>query len=387
MSLAIMMIGGDNTSDRFGSALARKLLEKCPQTKLFGVGGPLMNDAGVRLLYDISEMVSLGVFQSMKGSLVAKRLIKRVVETMDQEEPSLVIQIGLPVFGYKLLEIARAKGIPVLYYYTPLSRGLSNLKVGHFPTVVNKVASISRFETSRCEEIGIDVEFVGHPLMDLTDFSFTAAAARAKLGIESEHTKVISVLPGAREVEVKNVLPTILKAVNQVSKDHDDVQIIVSMAPTIRNVLVEEIMQKSPCNKVRSERDTYCVLRAADLAITSIGTGSLEASLLGVPSVAVYRVPYTTYFTDKLLDRKPNMTITNNILRKSVIPEFIQGDFVPTKIAEAIERLLYNEETRQTMLAEFARLEHELGEPGSVERAADLVVEMVGCANDGTTGS
>ena len=105
----IMMIGGDNTSDRFGSALARKVLEKCPQAKLFGVGGPLMNDAGVRLLYDISEQVSLGIFQSVKGSLVVKRMLKRIAEAMTQEEPSLVMQIGLPVFGYRLLEIARER--------------------------------------------------------------------------------------------------------------------------------------------------------------------------------------------------------------------------------------------------------------------------------------
>ena len=383
----IMMLGGDNTSDRFGSALTRKILEKCPRTTLFGVGGPLMNDAGVRLLYDISEQVSLGIFQSMKGSLVVKRMIKRVVEAMDREQPSLVVQIGLPVFGYKLLEIARAKGIPVLYYYTPLSRGLGNAKGSPFSTVVNKVASISRFETARCEEVGIDYKFVGHPLMDLTDFTLTPSRARAKLGIESEQTKVLAVLPGAREVEVRNALPGVLKALDVVEQKHDDVQIIVSMAPTIRSILVDEIVKKCPADKVRLERDTYSVLRAADLAITSIGTSSLEASLLGVPSVAVYRVPHSTYFVEKLLDRKPNMTITNNILRKTVIPEFIQGHFVHTKVAETVERLLYSGEARQAMLEEFSHLEYELGEPGSVGRAAELVVEMAGCGDDGTTSS
>lgn len=387
MNPKLMIIGGDNTSDRFGSALARKIQEKCPQAKLFGVGGPLMNDAGVRLLYDISEMVSLGVFQSIKGSQVVKRLIRRVVETMDQEQPTLVLQIGLPVFGFQLLEIARSKGIPVLYYYTPLSRGLANVKLSHFPMVVNRVASISRFETSLCEEAGIDVQFVGHPLTDLADFSLTPAAARAKLGIDSDQTRVIAILPGAREVEVKNVLPTVLKSLDQVIKQHEDIQIIISLAQTIRTVFIEELLKNCPSDKVRVERDNYSVLRAADLAITSIGTGSLEASLLNVPSLAVYRVPFTTYFADKLLDRKPHMTITNNILRKTVIPEFIQGDFGYTKIAEAIERLLYNDEARQEMLTEFGRLEHELGAPGSVGRAADLVLEMAGCVNDANAHS
>lgn len=385
MNPTIMIIGGDNTSDRFGSAIARKMLEKCPQATLFGVGGPLMNDAGVRLLYDISEMVSLGVFQSIKGAQVVKRLIRRVVETMEQEKPVLVLQIGLPVFGFKLLEIARAKGIPVVYYYTPLSRGLANVKLSHFPTVVNRVASISRFETSLCQEAGIEVEFVGHPLTDLADFSLTTTAARAKLNIESDQTSVIAVLPGAREVEVKNVLPTVLKSLDQVTANHSDVQILISLAPTIRNVFLDRILKNCRCDRVRIERDnTYSVLRAADLAITSIGTSSLEASLLGVPSLAVYRVPCTTYFIDKLLDRKPYMTITNNILRKTVIPEYIQSDFGHAKIVGAIERLLYNEDARQEMLTEFARLEHELGAPGSVGRAADLVLEMAGCVENGT---
>ncbi len=381
----IMMLGGDNTSDRFGSALARKVLEKCPQATLFGVGGPLMSDAGVRLLYDISEQVSLGIFQSIKGSTVAKRMIKMVVDAMEKEQPSLVLQIGLPIFGYKLLEIARARGITVLYYYTPLSRGLGSIRASHFPTIVNKVASISRFETAQCEEAGIDCEFVGHPLMDLTDFSMSPSAARAKLGLESEQTKLIAVLPGAREVEVKNVLPSILKVLHVVAQQHSDVEIIVSVAPTIRSILVDEIVKKCPTDQVRLERDTYCVLRAADLAITSIGTSSLEASLLGIPSIAVYRVPQSTYFVDKLLDRKPNMTITNNILRKTVIPEFIQRDFAQTTMAETVENLLYNEEARKAMLEEFSHLEYELGEPGSVGRAADLVVEMAGCGDDGTS--
>lgn len=383
----IMILGGDNTSDRFGSALAGKILEKCPYVTLFGVGGPLMNDAGVRLLYDISEQVSLGIFMSMRGSPVAKRMMKLVVDAMEREEPTLVLQIGLPIFGYKLLEIARAKGIPVLYYYTPLSRGLGSVRVSDFPKVVDKVASISRFETAKCEEVGVDCEFVGHPLMDLADFLSTPGEARTKLGIESDETKVVAVLPGARKIEVKSVLPNILKALDIVTRQHDDddVEVIVSMAPSIRSSLVDEIVKGCTAKNVRLERDIYNVLRAADLAVTSIGTSSLEASLLGVPSVAVYRVPQSTYLVDKILDRKPTMTITNNILRKNVIPEFVQRDVSPSKMAETLELLLFDANARQSMLDEFTNLGYELGEPGSVDRAANLVVEMARCSRDEST--
>lgn len=382
MDPKIMIVGSDNTSDRFGYALAEKLIAKNPRVSLFGLGGPLMEEAGVRLLYDISEMVSLGVFQNFKGSQVVKRLIKRVAEAMETEQPDLIVQIGLPIFGFRLLEIARAKEIPVVYYYTPLSRGLAHVRTGNFPTVVNKVAGISRYETASCEEAGIDVEFVGHPLVDLLNLPLEKSEARENLAISSD-SLVISVLPGAREIEVKNVLPTVLKCLEQVASHNSNLQIILSLAPTIRSVFLEELLQNEKLEGIRIEEDAYQALVAADLAITSIGTSSLEAALLGVPAIAVYKVPCTTYFLDKLLDRKPNITVTNNILGKMVIPEYIQSDFGYTQIVEAIERLLFDEESRRSMLAEFKRLEYELGSPGSVERAADLILEMAGSGKDG----
>ena len=192
-------------------------------------------------------MVSLGVFESIKGTQVVKRLIKRVIETMDEEEPDVVLQIGLPVFGFRLLEIAKYKSIPVVYYYTPLSRGLENVKVERFAGVVDKVASISRFETNACQEAGIDVEFVGHPLLDLAEPTKSKGEARELLEL-SQTSSVISILPGAREVEVKNVLPTVLKSLCQVQKSEDDIEIVISVVrpfvpPQLKELLIRVIVR------------------------------------------------------------------------------------------------------------------------------------------------
>lgn len=379
----IMIIGSDYTSDRFGAALARGIRNLNPQISLVGVGGPMMDEAGVHLLYDISDLVSLGAFQSVRGSQVVKRLIKKVAEAMDGEAPGLLIQIGLPLFEFRLLEIARSKDIPVVYYYTPFSRGLTDGKMADFARVVDKVFAISRYEAEMCSEIGIQNEFVGHPLLDLIDFSLTPAQARASLGLEDDSRRVIAVLPGSREAEVKNVLPTVLKALNR-AETTQELEIIVSVAPTITSSLLERMISKCRCGSARLETDTYTILTAADLAVTSVGTASLEASLLGVPSLAVYRVPRTAQLVDRLLDRQPNMTITNNILRKTVIPEFIQSDFGAAEIGEAIISLLNDAEAKEEMLKEFERLQFELGGPGSVKRAASAAVEMIGCVRDGT---
>lgn len=365
----IMLIGADNTSDRFGAALTEKLLEKRPQGVVFGIGGPQMADAGVRLLYDISEMVSLGVFDSLKGAHIVKRLIQRVSETMDEEAPHVVVQIGLPIFHLRLLEIAQCKGLPTLYYYTPLSRGLVDFKTERFAGLVNKVIGISRYETEACRAAGINAEFVGHPLVDLVK-PRKPHAANGK--------PVIAVLPGAREVEVQNVLPTVLKAIGQLHKADIHAQTVVSVAPTVRTSFVEKIIAKFRDLPVSIGGDTAEVLEKADLAITSIGTVSLEAALMGVPCMAVYRVPTTTYLFDKLFANKPRMTVVNNVLEESVVPEFIQSEFGVSRIADEIRRLLTDDSARQAMLAKFAKLPEELGQPGSVDRAADIILSVAG---------
>ncbi|NLJ79416.1 MAG: hypothetical protein GX335_00100 [Firmicutes bacterium] len=378
MNPKIMIVGGDYTSDRFGSALAQALLEKCPLASLFGIGGPLMNAAGVELSYDISEMVSLGVFQSIKGAHIVKRLIKRVAEAIDQKQPDLVLQIGLPVFGLRLLEIVQTKDIPVLYYYTPFSRGFLNVKPGDFAKVVTKVAGISRFETDLCQEAGIEAEFVGHPLLDLVQVPARKNRRKTKGG--SRNSSIIGILPGSREVEVKNVLPTVLKSLEQLRKKDPNIETVIFMPPSIDGDFAEKTLKQGLDHGFRLERETCRALENADLAVTSIGTCSLEASLAGIPSLAVYKVPSTTYFIDKLLNRKPYMTITNNILRKTVIPEYIQSDLSHARLAEAIWDLLHNEQAQQAMLAEFTCLPRELGGKGSIGRAADLILEMAGCA-------
>ncbi len=369
----IMLIGADNTSDRFGAALAQKLMEKRPNGVVFGIGGPHMADAGVRLLYDISEMVSLGVFDSLKGAHIVKRLIQRVSETMDEERPHVVVQIGLPVFSLRLLEIARCKGLKTLYYYTPLSRGLVDFKTERFAGLVDKVIGISRFETEACRQAGIDAEFVGHPLIDLVRSRRPQPEVRTLLNLDPEKP-VVAVLPGAREVEVKNVLPTVLKAISQLRKAKVNCQTIVSVAPTVRKTFVEQLVAKcKECGAVIGG-ETGEVLEAADVAVTSIGTVSLEAALRGVPCVAVYRVPTTTYLFDKLFVNKPRMTVVNNVLQESVVPEFIQSEFGVGRVVEEIKRLLMDEAARQAMLEKFAALPEQLGEPGSIERAAGIVL-------------
>ncbi len=369
----IMLIGADNTSDRFGAALAHKLMEKRPHGVVFGIGGPLMADAGVRLLYDISEMVSLGVFDSLKGAHIVKRLIQRVSETMDEEKPNVVVQIGLPVFSLRLLEIARCKGLTTMYYYTPLSRGLVGFKTERFAGLVDKVIGISRYETEVCQRAGINADFVGHPLVDLVRPRRPAEEVKAELKLKP-NKPVIAVLPGAREVEVKNVLPTVLKAIGHLRKARLDCQTIVSVAPTVRKSSVEEMVARAHDVDAVVGGDTSEVLEAADLAITSIGTVSLEAALMGVPCLAVYRVPTTTYLFDKLFANKPRMTVVNNVLEEPVVPEFIQSEFGLGRLVDEIIRLLTDEGARQTMLAKFAVLPEQLGQPGSIERAADIIL-------------
>ena len=125
----IMIIGGDNSSDLYGASLAQALKEIIPALALLGVGGALMQDSGVELIYNISELENLGGFEALRASHVVKRLIQRISESMDQFQPGLIVQIGLPVFSLKLIELAKTKEIPVAYYNSPLNWGTEEVKI------------------------------------------------------------------------------------------------------------------------------------------------------------------------------------------------------------------------------------------------------------------
>jgi len=369
----IMIISSDTSSDLYGARLAKALQAIVPDTALFGIGGSQMEESGVRLLYNLSELESLGGLEALKTPHVVKRLVQRVARSMDKFRPELVVQIGLPVFSLKLIELAKAKDLPVVYYNLPTALGLEPIKFSRLAKVVDKVIAVSRYESRLCENHGIAVEFAGHPLVDVA----ADAGLALRGGLElAQDQPVVALLPGCREAEVKMYLPTLLKAVKRINMECS-LQTVIAVPKTVRRECCSDLVAKSGLDNVKVMEDVPGILSAADAAVVTSGMESVLAAGARVPAVAVHKVAVPAYFVDKMLLRKAHFAMINILMQEEVLPELIQTDFTEKKTAEAVLRLLQDSQARSEYFQKLERLPEELGTPGATDRAAQIIASML----------
>ncbi len=370
----IMIIGSDSSSDLYGSKLVEALKPIIPELELFGVGGSLMEDAGVELLYDISDLENLGGFEALRASHVLKRLIKRVSLAMDEKKPQLVIQIGMPVFSLKLIELAKSKNITTAYYNSPLNWSDADLEISRFAKIVDKVIGTSRYETDLCLKYDIDVEFAGHPLVDIM-----AAGSETKEDLQLIANKpVVVLLPGMRETEVKEYLPTLLKAIKRINLEKGIVQTILAVPEWIRSECWRSIVEKhADPEYIRITSDIPGSLQYGDVAVVKSESESIMVALSQVPAVAVHRVATTTYFLNKMQSNKTHFAMINFLMQEEILPELVQNDFSESKVAETVTELLYDQAVRNDFQSKLRRLPEEIGVEGTIDRAAKIIANML----------
>lgn len=372
----IMIIGSDNTSDLYGGRLVQELINFIPDVKFFGVGGIVMQESGVDLLYDISGLVNLCGFESLRASHVIKRLTQRMSESMEEFQPKIVIQVGSPVFSLRLIELAKTKGIPVIYYNTPLNSSTNEVKLSRLARIVDKVLAVSRYEYEFCEQYNIDVDFVGHPLVDIVkSHQQNSSSVYQELNLSSQ--PVLALLPGYCEVEVKTILPTLLKAVKRITKVVGMLQVVTAVPKVVRDECCSEIIAKSKIDNVLVTSKVHEILQIADVAVVTSDAATIEAALVRVPAVAVHKVATTTYFLDKMLTRNSHIATINYLMQNSVMPELIQSDFSDKNVADTVINYLQNNELRTEYLSKTDQLESQFGKSKTIKRAATKISEYL----------
>ncbi len=369
---SIMLVSGDNASDRFGAGLARALHRAAPDVRLFGIGGWQMQEAGVDILYNTADLDNLGILDAFKGGAVLKRVVRRANQMMEDHRPMVVVQIGLPVFDYRLMDMARCKDIPVVYYYTPFSSGFVTTKPDRLSGLVSVVAAVTQKEADVWRRAGVPTEFVGHPLVDLVQ-PVAKEQAREHLGLSLDEV-VVTLIPGSRDVEVKAALPLLLKAAERVHEAMPEVAFVVAQPQGVSKESFDRFLTRADAKFVQFSEFSSLAVQAADVAVLHGGTAVLEAALFGIPALAVYKIPTATYLMDKMLERKAHWAMPNILLEASVVPELIQHDFTESKTADWILALLRNPELRQTMRERYSELAEQVGPEGALERAAQLIL-------------
>lgn len=375
-----MIVAGEASGDLHGAQLVHSMRKISPSISFFGMGGTELKDAGVEVLFDAARISVVGlteVFSHLRDILAARRLL---MQEMKSRQPALLIVIDFPDFNLMLAAKARKLGIPVLYYISPQVWAWRSGRVGKIGRLANRIAVILPFEKDFYRERNVAVDFVGHPLMDSVRTSCTPEEFRQSLSIDRGKT-VIGLLPGSRTKEIIALLPDFLAAAKRLTVITDnDYVFLLPRASTISLQLLNE-------NGLDSYRDQldirvldsnrYDLMSACDAAVAASGTVIMELAILGIPTVAAYRVSPRTYFLGKMLTNLKSFTLVNLIAGRNIIPELLQDQATPVNIARELALILDAEDVRDKIKQGLAEVRQKIGSPGASKRAAEIAFELM----------
>lgn len=372
----ILISAGEASGDIHAAAVTAAIKKIDSSAEVFGMGGDALRNAGGEVLFDIKDHGVMGFVEVLKKLPDLFKLRDDFEKVMDERKPDCLITVDYPGFNMKLAKLAHDKGIPVVSYIAPSAWAWHKSRAKKVAKIVDKVACIFPFEYDVYKEAGAPVEFVGHPLVDIVKPKMSQAEAMAFAGKE-EGKKLILLMPGSRLMEIEKMLPTLLEAAKLIKKQLPEVSFVMPRAGTIPISLLEEKIKASGLEVKITEGNNYDLFSVADLALATSGTVTLEAALCGLGSVIVYKTNPVTYFIAKLVVNIPHIGLPNIVAAKSVLPELIQNDFTPAKVAQEALALLESERNAK-MKEDLAYVKERLGKPGAVGRVAELVLKIAG---------
>lgn len=370
----ILISAGEASGDIHAAAVTAALKKIDSAIEVFGMGGDALRAAGGEVLFDIKDHGVMGFVEVIKKLPDLFKLRSDFARVMDERKPDCLVVVDYPGFNMKLAKVAHDKGIPVVSYIAPSAWAWNKGRAKNVAKIVDKVACIFPFEYDVYEEAGAPVEFVGHPLLDIVHPTMERAEAEAWAGKEAGHPLVL-LMPGSRLMEIEKMLPTLLEGAKLLKKQLPEVQFAMPRAGTIPLELLQSKIKASGLEIKITEGHNYDLFSVADLALATSGTVTLEAALCGLPSVIVYRTSALNAFIARRVINIPNIGLPNIVAGRQILPELLQEDFTPANVANTAVELLAPER-RPQLEANLAYMKARLGEPGAVNRVAQLILRI-----------
>ena len=373
---AALIVAGEASGDRHGAALAAALPGHLP-VEWFGVGGDQMAAAGVELVSHARAVNVLGIVEVALHLPRIYGVYRKLLAEVDRRRPRFAVLIDFPDFNLRLARQLHRRGIPVIYFIAPQMWAWRSGRAKLLRRYTRKLICIFPFEEDFFRRHGVNVEYVGHPLVDLVKPTLTREQFLERHALHREHSTVC-LLPGSRNQEVARHLPLILEAAVRLGARRP-VQFTLVRAGTVDAALVQRLLaRRGQLSVTLIEDNPYNALAAADAAVISSGTATVEALLVGTPMVVVYRVAAPSWWVGKLLVRTPHYSMVNLLAGEKLVPELIQSEFTSARVAEEVERLLSDPGARARIQTELGRVKACLGPPGAIERACRAVAAAVG---------
>ncbi|QHI67954.1 lipid-A-disaccharide synthase [Tichowtungia aerotolerans] len=375
MKKNLLVIAGEASGDMHGADVIRELRRNRSDLDIWGLGGERLREEGVETLHDIKELDVLGFVEVLRRYPFFKKVFNEVLAGADRRKPDAALLIDYPGFNLRLASELKKRGIQVLYYVCPQVWAWNRGRIPKMAQIIDRLMVIFPFEVDVFKGVDLKVDFVGHPMVD----ELRAFRDSEPEPLPWNGEKKIALLPGSRKQEIHYILEPLLEAARLLEDSRPDLSFIVPV-PERRLGLVEEILQKSkkaPRNLAVVAGQAREVLKQADAAFVASGTATLEAALLHCPTVLVYRGSWMNEMFVRMLIRIPWLGIANIVANKEIMPERLQRDMDPNKLAATIDPLMNDTPERAAMLENFQALEKLLGSGSPAKRVAQIIADSI----------
>ena len=383
----IMFVAGETSGDHHAAAVVQALGKRA---FCFGLGGPAMAAAGMRLDLDLASRSVIGFVEVLKHFNYFRRAFAQAGRLLGEERPDLLVLVDYPGFNLRLAAKAKALGVPVAYYISPQVWAWKKGRVPLMARLLRKMLVTFPFEKRIYDQAGLDCSHVGNPLLDAIPGALRwkgpadppaarQARLRKSLGWKAAG-QVIGLLPGSREQELRWLLPVMLEAAQRTAAPGRRFVVVKpASAPADWYGPVQAAREDGLDVSVfegRGQAQAYAARAACDAALVASGTATLETALLGVPFLILYRVHPLTYAIGKRLVKIHSIGLANVVAGRRVVPEFLQEGLDPAAIAADLERLLSRPAERRSQRRGLAAGLRSLGRPGVAGRVAGELLAL-----------
>jgi lipid-A-disaccharide synthase len=361
---------GEPSGDLYAGELVRHLRERTSPIDVFGLGGDRLRSQDARLIAHVSELAVVGLVEVVRHLRRLRAVFRAVLADVDREPVALAVLVDYAGFNLRLAKQLRRRGIPVVYYVSPQLWAWRRGRMRTVRTTVEHMIVIFPFEEGFYRDAFVRATFVGHPLVELAQPAPDPRAFLAAQGLDPGRP-VLAVLPGSRRQEIAYNLPPIAQALRILSSQRPELQPAIAIAPGLEPERLRAALGGLPVAMVAGQ--AHALMGAAAAGIVASGTATVEAALLDLPSVVVYRVSPLSYALGRPFVHVPHYAMANLIAGRRVLAELIQADFRPEAVALEVGRLLEDSAHRNGVKAGLAEVRSKLGSPGASARAAEIV--------------